>query len=121
VESLCDYVNENWEHKTALHLAAFVMWRLNWIHPFADGNGRTSRILSYLVLCVRTGYLLPGAPTIADQIVDNRTLYFAALDAADAAWRSGIVDVSRMEELLGGLLAKQLMSVYASAGGRVGG
>lgn len=118
VEGLCDYVNENWAEQTALHLAAFIMWRLNWIHPFADGNGRTSRILSYLVLCLRTGWVLPGTPTIPDQIVDDRAPYFAALDAADAAWRDGRIDVSRMEELLGGLLAKQLMSVYASAGGR---
>ncbi|MBL8221394.1 MAG: Fic family protein, partial [Bryobacterales bacterium] len=28
-----------------------VMWRLNWIHPFFGGNGRTARSASYLVLC----------------------------------------------------------------------
>jgi Fic family protein len=116
VEGLCDYVNDNWESRSALHLAAFVMWRLNWIHPFADGNGRTSRILSYLVLCVRTGWLLPGIPTIPDQIVDNRTPYFDALDAADAAWRDDKLDVTKMEDLLGGMLAKQLTSVYELAG-----
>jgi Fic family protein len=48
VEGLCDYVNENWNSSTPIHLAAYVMWRLNWIHPFADGNGRTSIILSFL-------------------------------------------------------------------------
>ncbi|MGA8380648.1 MAG: Fic family protein, partial [Stellaceae bacterium] len=37
VEELCDYVNDNWDISTPLHLAAYVMWRLNWIHPFADG------------------------------------------------------------------------------------
>jgi len=51
VEELCDYVNEHWD-LSAIHLAAYVMWRLNWIHPFADGNGRTSRALSYLILCI---------------------------------------------------------------------
>jgi Fic family protein len=53
VEELCDYVNDNWDSSTPIHLAAYVMWRLNWIHPFADGNGRTSRILSYVVLSAR--------------------------------------------------------------------
>lgn len=50
VEELCDYVNDNWDAATALHLAAYVMWRLNWVHPLADGNGRTARAISYLVL-----------------------------------------------------------------------
>lgn len=44
VDEMLSYVNDNWDTKTAIHLASFVMWRLNWIHPFADGNGRTSRI-----------------------------------------------------------------------------
>ena len=47
VENLCDYVNDHWETSSAVHLAAYVMWRLNWIHPFVDGNGRTSRVLSF--------------------------------------------------------------------------
>lgn len=118
VEDLCDYVNENWQSKTAIHLAAYVMWRLNWIHPFADGNGRTSRIASYIVLSIKLGVVLPGSPTIPDQIVDNRQPYFDALDAADEAWRSGTVDVSKMEALIESMLARQLMSIYAQAGGR---
>lgn len=55
VEDLCDYVNDNWNTASAVHLASYVMWRLNWIHPFADGNGRTSRILSFVVLSVKIG------------------------------------------------------------------
>ncbi len=85
VENLCDYVNERWGQSTPIHLASYVMWRLNWIHPFADGNGRTSRIVSYVVLSIRAGAILPGTPTIPDQIVDNRNPYFDALDAADVA------------------------------------
>lgn len=117
IEDMCDYVNENWDGATALHLAAYVMWRLNWIHPFADGNGRTSRILSYVVLNIRLGYLLPGTDTIPDQITANRQPYFEALDAADAADREGRIDVSAMELLLEDLLATQLYSVVESAGG----
>jgi Fic family protein len=120
IEEMCDYVNENWESKTALHLASYIMWRLNWIHPFADGNGRTSRITSYVVLCIKVGFLLPGTPTIPDQIVGNRAPYFEALDAADLVWKdTGTVDVSKMEDLLGGLLAVQLTKAFEQAGGRV--
>jgi Fic family protein len=119
VEDMCDYVNDHWDASTPIHLAAYLMWRLNWIHPFADGNGRTSRIVSYAVLSIRAGTLLPGAPTIPDYIVDNRKPYFDALDAADIACRSGSIDVSRMEELLAALLARQLASFYQAAGGKL--
>jgi Fic family protein len=116
VEEMCDYVNGNWETKSPIHLAAYVMWRLNWIHPFADGNGRTSRITSYVVLTVRSGFIIPGTPTIPEQIVSNRNRYFAALDEADAAWAEERLDVSAMEQLLAGMLANQLVEFYKSLG-----
>jgi Fic family protein len=119
VEDLCDYVNEKWAEATPIHLASYVMWRLNWVHPFADGNGRTSRITSYVVLSIRAGYILPGTPTIPDQIVDNRGPYFGALDAADDAFSKGKIDVSKMEELVGSLLAHQLATFYQSVGGKL--
>jgi Fic family protein len=73
VEDLCDYVNAHWEASTPIHLASYMMWRLNWIHPFADGNGRTSRITSYVVLSVRAGFVLPGTPTIGGILSDATT------------------------------------------------
>uniref|UniRef100_Q07KR4 Filamentation induced by cAMP protein Fic n=1 Tax=Rhodopseudomonas palustris (strain BisA53) TaxID=316055 RepID=Q07KR4_RHOP5 len=75
--------------------------------------------LSYVVLSIRAGTLLPGTPTIPDQIVDSRIPYFDALDAADLAWRKGRLDVSKMETLLGSLLAHQLAGFYRSVGGRL--
>jgi Fic family protein len=119
VEDMCEYVNESWERNTGIHLAAYVMWRLNWIHPFADGNGRTSRIVSYVVMSIRVGTVLGGTPTIPEQIVANRQPYFDALDAADGAWKEGILDVSRMEGLLSQLLANQLANLYQMAGGSI--
>ena len=62
--------------------------------------------------------ILPGTPTISDHIVDNRTPYFAALDAADTASRDRRTDVSMMEDLLAALLAKQLASFCESASGK---
>jgi hypothetical protein len=70
-------------------------------------------------LSIRAGTIPPGTPTIPDQIVDNRNPYFDALDAADTAWRNGKLDVSKMEELLGALLAKQLAGFYQTAGGKM--
>ena len=120
VEEMCDYVNDHWLSSTAVHLAAYVMWRLNWIHPFADGNGRTSRIVSYLVMTVKSGFVLPGAVSIPDQIQRDRSGYFQALDAADATLKErNVIDVSAMETLLSGMLAQQLTEFYKSAGGKV--
>ncbi|MBN9616127.1 MAG: cell filamentation protein Fic [Acidobacteriales bacterium 59-55] len=114
IEELCDYVNENW-HRSALHLASYVMWKLNWIHPFTDGNGRTSRAASYLILCVRMGYLLPGRLTIPEQIEADKTPYYRALEAADVAWSEGKIDVSKMKELLSSMLAAQLVGVHGDS------
>lgn len=119
IEDMCEYVNENWDKSTPLHLASYIMWRLNWVHPFADGNGRTSRVTSYVVLSIKAKSQLPGTPTIPDQIVDNRKPYFAALDAADAAWANGQLDLSVMDQLLGRLLANQLAKFYQQVGGQL--
>jgi Fic family protein len=114
VEALCDYVNENWD-KSAIHLAAYVMWRLNWIHPFTDGNGRTARAISYLVLCVRLGDRLPGRKTIPEQISTDKKPYYEALEKADQSLKGGKLDLGAMERLLESMLAKQLLSVHEAA------
>lgn len=115
LEELCDYVNENWAKSSALHLAAYVLWRMNWIHPFVDGNGRTSRVVSYLVLCVRLGYVLPGTKTIPEQISRNKDPYYKALEAADQANAGGKLNLTEMEKLMESLLAAQLLSVIDAA------
>lgn len=118
VIEMCDYVNNNLHEKSPFHLAAYVMWRHNWIHPFPDGNGRTSRMLSYIILCVTLKTELPGSPTIPHQIQEDRSGYFAALEHADEAHKDDIIDVTAMEDLLKGMLAKQLLSVIDSASGK---
>jgi len=63
------------------------------------------------------GYRLPGSLTIPELIADNKKPYYDALEAADVAFDNGAVDVSEMENLLDGLLAKQLMEIHRSATG----
>lgn len=118
VQEMCDYINDSWHEKSAFHLASYVMWRLNWIHPFSDGNGRTSRMCSYVVLCVKVGQALPGTPTIPEQIAADRTLYFKALEAADQAELAGEPDLSEMEAMLKAMLANQLLHVIERAEGK---
>ncbi len=115
IEELCDYVNEKWQEKSPIHLASYVMWKLNWIHPFTDGNGRTSRAAAYMILCVRMGYVLPGKRTIPDQIAEDKTPYCKALEAADSAWQDGRIDLTAMKDLLGSMLAAQLVAIMGDS------
>lgn len=117
VEQMCDYVNDNWAMR-ATHLAAYVMWRMNWIHAFTDGNGRTARAVSYLVLSIRLRMKIPGTPTIPEMIIDNREPYYEALEQADQSLDKGAVDLSKMERLLESLLARQLLTVVSEASGK---
>lgn len=117
-EHLCEYVNDNWSTKSALHLSAYVLWRLSWIYPFADGNGRTARTVSYVVLSIKLDGLLPGIPTIPDQIASDKSPYYLALEEADDVWKAtSEVDVSKLEAMLEGMLAKQLISAANQAAG----
>jgi Fic family protein len=115
IEEMCDFVMEDFATAKALHLCAYVMWRLNWIHPFTDGNGRTSRALAYFVLCAKIGYRLPGHVTLPEQIATDKTPYYAALEVADTHWSGGLLDLGELEALLDVCLAKQLVTVYDDA------
>jgi Fic family protein len=102
-------VHENWtivDHPTML--AAYTLWRLNWIHPFVEGNGRTARAACYYIICMKAGRLLPGRKIVPERIRDNRGPYYAALKAADIAWNAGQYDVSQLATYLEDLLQAQL-------------
>jgi Fic family protein len=120
VDEMCNYVNVNWD-KPAIHLTAYLMWRVNWIHPFFGGNGRTARAVAYLVLCAKLGFTLPGTNTIPDLIVADRDPYYQALREADEAWAQGSLDVGMMESLMSSLLAQQLADVHRQATGKSSG
>lgn len=115
IEEMCDYVMDNFESAQALQLCAYVMWRLNWIHPFTDGNGRTSRALAYFVLCAKIGYRLPGQETLPEQIARDKTPYYLALEQADQHCAAGTLDLTALSDLLDRCLAAQLLSAYDDA------
>lgn len=104
-------IHENWYNWTPTELAAYGLWRLNWIHPFIEGNGRTARATCYYLLCVKSESLLPGRRIVPERIRDSRAGYVAALQAADKAWDAGNLDFSVLEAYLAGLLEAQLRDV----------
>jgi Fic family protein len=114
---MCTYIRDNWG-EPAIHLASYLMWRINWIHPFFGGNGRTARAAAYLILCANLGFRLPGEKTVPDLIVANREPYYDALRSADEAWTDGRLDLTAMDSLMKDLLGKQLVQIYERATGQ---
>jgi Fic family protein len=108
MDRFISFIHENWFIYTPTELAAYALWRLNWIHPFIEGNGRTARAACYYLLCVRSGALLGGKKIVPERIRDDRAGYEAALEAADRAWDQGHLDFFRMEDYLAALLQAQL-------------
>lgn len=102
-------VHENWtvwDHPTVL--AAYALWRLNWIHPFIEGNGRTARAACYYLICVKQERLVGGKKIVPERIRENRQPYYDALRAADRAWDQGHYNVTQLADYLAALLKAQL-------------
>lgn len=58
------------------------------IHPFLDGNGRMSRLLTTLLL-YRSGYMVGKYISLEAKIAKNKNLYYDALELSQANWHSG--------------------------------
>ena len=58
------------------------------IHPFNDGNGRMSRLLTLLLL-YRCGYTVGKYVSIEKEIERSNETYYEALGASSAGWQDG--------------------------------
>ena len=110
MDDFINTVNVSIASEDPVAMAAYVLWRLNFIHPFNNGNGRTARAAAYYVLCVKFGGWLRGAPILPELLVQNRDEYVQALKTADASLSTGSVDLAPLHELLTLLLQQQLSS-----------
>jgi Fic family protein len=107
MDQFVSFIHENWFGLSSTELAAYGLWRLNWIHLFIEGNGRTARAACYYLLCVREERLLPRKTIVPERIREDPKPYYDALVAADRAWDEGHFDVSQMESYLARLLFEQ--------------
>lgn len=83
MDDFVNQVNRAWESADTITLASYVLWRLNHIHPFINGNGRTARAACYFVLCVKAGGLLGGNTILPELLLRNRVEYVKALKEGD--------------------------------------
>ena len=77
MENLFIWYNENKDKLHPVELSAEMHERLVTIHPFIDGNGRTSRLLMNLIL-LQNGF--PIAILKGD--TESRLKYYSALESA---------------------------------------
>ena len=85
LERLCDWINslKSQENSVAIAVIRGILAHLYlaWIHPFGDGNGRTSRLVEVQIL------LGVGMPTVACHLLSNhynqtRSEYYRQLSLA---------------------------------------
>lgn len=110
MQMFTNQVNRRWTEADPLTMTAFVLWKLNHIHPFVNGNGRTARVAAYFVLCLMIGGWLPGEKLLPERITEHRTDYVAALKIADASVQTGQVDLAPLHAMISRLLDEQLNS-----------
>ena len=75
------------------------------IHPFNDGNGRMSRLLTTLLL-YRSGFYVGKYVSLEAKIAKNKDLYYDALDQSQDGWHEEAEDaLPFIKYLLGTILA----------------
>lgn len=93
MESLCGAVNQALEVGTydgLLIVALFVLDFLS-IHPFADGNGRMSRLLTLLLL-YKLGYIVGKYISIERVIEASKETYYETLEKSSEQWEENAND-----------------------------
>jgi len=95
MEDLCGWyqwaVSEAFKHPLIL-TANFVFEYLA-IHPFQDGNGRTSRILTNLML-LHHGYAFTTVASHEKIVEENKAEYYLALNRTQRTWKTEQEDIS---------------------------
>ena len=107
LESICNEFNRaigNNELEPLIAIPTFIHDFLC-IHPFNDGNGRMSRLLTTLLL-YRSGFYVGKYISLEAKIAKNKDLYYDALGKAQNGWHEGNADaVPFIKYLLGTILA----------------
>ena len=74
------------------------------IHPFNDGNGRMSRLLTLLLL-YRSGYIVGKYISIEKLITDSKETYYEALQESSYEWYEGTNDYLPFVRYMLGVIA----------------
>ncbi len=116
VEELCNNYNEiinKGEVDPLLVIPIFILDFVS-IHPFNDGNGRMSRLLTLLLL-YKSGYIVGKYISIEKIIEETKETYYDALEKSSVNWHNNKNDYSYFVEYYLGII----LSAYKEFASRV--
>ena len=107
IQELCDSYNELVNSEVCDLLVLIPIFILDFvsIHPFNDGNGRMSRLLTLLLL-YKANYLVGKYISIEKIIEDTKDSYYEALQKSSVNWHTNKNDYSYFVEYYLGIILK---------------
>ncbi len=116
INNLCDSFKNACNMQTMDVLLLLPMFILDFlcIHPFNDGNGRMSRLLTLLIL-YKSGYFVGQYISIEKLISDTKENYYKALQESSREWHEGRNDYAPFVKYMLGVI----VAAYREFEGRV--
>ncbi len=116
IEQICNAFNDVMGRGEADPLLIIPMFILDFlcIHPFNDGNGRMSRLLTLLLL-YKAGYIVGKYISIEKVIETSKDTYYEALQSSSQDWHEGENDYSHFVRYMLGVI----LSAYRDFSARV--
>lgn len=116
IEALCDAFDDAIARNEADPLLIIPMFILDFlcIHPFNDGNGRMSRLLT-LLLFYRAGYIVGKYISIEKVIETTKDTYYEALQSSSQGWHEEENDYAHFVRYMLGVI----LSAYRDFSSRV--
>ena len=116
IEAICAAFDDIMSRNEADPLIIIPMFILDFlcIHPFNDGNGRMSRLLTLLLL-YREGYIVGKYISIEKVIENSKDTYYEALQNSSQGWHKGENDYAHFVRYMLGVI----LSAYREFSSRV--
>lgn len=116
IEALCDAFDDAIARNEADPLLIIPMFILDFlcIHPFNDGNGRMSRLLTLLLL-YRAGYIVGKYISIEKVIETTKDTYYETLQSSSQGWHEEENDYAHFVRYMLGVI----LSAYRDFSSRV--
>ena len=107
IEQICSSYQQALDHEIvdSLILIPCVILDFLCVHPFNDGNGRMSRLLTLLLL-YRNDYVVGKYISIEKEIANTKEAYYQALAQADLGWHEGTNDPKPFIKYMLGIILK---------------